>query len=295
MSQRIRRVNPRFWHFKAIGYLFLLLALESAHTSGISTAVAQAAEVDITREGSVQASTTYAGFPVSMMVDSDRSTSWFSTGPEPGGVPTRFQWTHPRDDKITTIYIHGNGDHKDPSIRKNYGFSSVTVQVLDAANKVVFQQAVPLPGTPDPDVLLHPNVIGRTVLLLMIGHEAQDCGGFSELQIKADRTPPTPIPTIAPTLTSVPPTPSAVPATATLAQTTAVAPTSIALVPAPTTAASGIPGDCDGDSRVTESDALCALEMSTQLRLVNLNMDMDKSGDVTSRDVVILLQGAIGK
>lgn len=58
----------------------------------------------------------------------------------------------------------------------------------------------------------------------------------------------------------------------------------------------GIPrGDCDGDLRVTELDALCALEMSVQLRAIQLIMDMDNSGDVTSRDAVIILQRAVGQ
>lgn len=58
----------------------------------------------------------------------------------------------------------------------------------------------------------------------------------------------------------------------------------------------GIPhGDCDGDLQLTEVDALCALEMSVQLRPVELIIDMDNSGDVTSRDAVVILQKAVGK
>lgn len=53
-------------------------------------------------------------------------------------------------------------------------------------------------------------------------------------------------------------------------------------------------GDCDGDRQITESDALCALEMSVQLRTVLAVMDVDGSGDVTSRDAVILIKTAIG-
>ena len=63
----------------------------------------------------------------------------------------------------------------------------------------------------------------------------------------------------------------------------------------PTSTPSGLPGDCDKDGKITESDALCALEMSVGLRPVQLNMDMDNSGDITSRDAVILLQRALGK
>jgi hypothetical protein len=54
-------------------------------------------------------------------------------------------------------------------------------------------------------------------------------------------------------------------------------------------------GDCDGSGALNELDALCALEMSTGLRTVRLFVDMDASGDVTSRDAVILLQRAVGQ
>lgn len=64
----------------------------------------------------------------------------------------------------------------------------------------------------------------------------------------------------------------------------------------PGTSPGGIPkGDCDGDGNLTELDALCALEMSTGIRTPQLIMDIDGSGDVTSRDAVIILKGAVGK
>lgn len=54
-------------------------------------------------------------------------------------------------------------------------------------------------------------------------------------------------------------------------------------------------GDCDGSGALNELDALCALEMSTGLRTARLFVDMDASGDVTSRDAVLLLQRAVGQ
>jgi hypothetical protein len=88
---------------------------------------------------------------------------------------------------IVSVFVHGNGDHSNRSFRAGYGFESVTVQVLDVAGKVIFEQAVALAGTPDPDVQVHPNVAGRAVVLLFSGSEAPDCGGFSELEITALR------------------------------------------------------------------------------------------------------------
>jgi hypothetical protein len=54
-------------------------------------------------------------------------------------------------------------------------------------------------------------------------------------------------------------------------------------------------GDCDGDGRLTEADALCALRMSVRLMPENMGLDMDSDRQVTSRDSTIILQKAIGK
>lgn len=191
-----------------IGMCLLSITL-MAWGAPVSAAPPVAPEIDITREGTVRASTTYPGYPAELAIDGDPTTSWFSTGPEPNGVPTRFEWTHGRDDLITTIYVHGNGENATPDFRTGYGFGSVTVQVLDTGGKVVFEQKdIPLPGSPDPDVTIHPNVTGRTVVLLFTGHESPDCGGISELQVKADRTPPPPPPQVQATNTPPKPAPS---------------------------------------------------------------------------------------
>lgn len=135
------------------------------------------------REGSVQASTSLSGFPASLAVDEDDGTAWFSTGPEPGGVPTTFLWTGAQDDFIAFIEILNNAFLYNASFRTGCGFGTVTVQVLDAGGAVVFEATEDLAGTPDPDVHLTPNVVGRSVRLLFLGHENVDCGGFSDLEI----------------------------------------------------------------------------------------------------------------
>ena len=73
------------------------------------------------------------------------------------------------------------------SFRTGFGFVGATVQVLDALGEVVFEQQVDLPGTPDPDISVEPNVFGRTVRLLFEGHEDPTCGGFGELVVTARR------------------------------------------------------------------------------------------------------------
>ena len=56
-----------------------------------------------------------------------------------------------------------------------------------------------------------------------------------------------------------------------------------------------LPGDCDGDDVLTELDALCALQISVKLIPERRTLDVDGDGQVTSRDAVVILQGAVGK
>ena len=49
-------------------------------------------------------------------------------------------------------------------------------------------------------------------------------------------------------------------------------------------------GDCNGDGVINEPDAVCALEISVNLRPTQSNLDVDNNGEVTSRDATIILQ-----
>lgn len=147
----------------------------------------QTTPVNITSEGSVQASSTFGGnqFPAQLSVDGSLGTSWFSAGPEAG--PTTFLWTGRREDLISSVSVLSNALHNDPTVRRNFGFGSVTIQILGASGTIVFEQSVGLSGTPDPDITVQPRVVGRTVRLLFSGHEDPGCGGFGELQVFAER------------------------------------------------------------------------------------------------------------
>jgi hypothetical protein len=166
-----------------------LQSLPVANLEQVVVAVPNASgtKVDITGEGSVEASSTYTGFSALMSVDGDGTTSWFSAGPGPDGSPSIYRWTGARDDLITTVSILSNAQHSEPDFRSGFGFGSATIQVLDADNNVVFEETLDLEGTPDPDVVVHPGVVGRAIVLSLTGHEDPTCGGFSELQIEAVR------------------------------------------------------------------------------------------------------------
>ena len=122
-----------------------------------------------------------------MATDGNAATSWFSRGSQVDGPTTTFTWTYTKDELITHVKLVGNGANSTVAFRRNYGYASVTIRVLDDAGKVDFEQSVPLPGTPDPDAFVQPGVRGRSVQLVFSGGEAPDCGGFAELEVGVTR------------------------------------------------------------------------------------------------------------
>lgn len=146
--------------------------------------------------GSVDASTTFPGFPASFSIDGSRSTSWFSEGPgeeiDDHFQPTSiFTWTGNREYNINEIKILSNKEHSNPDFREGFGFGLVEVELLDSSNRVKESETRFLGGTPDPDVsILINHVDARVVRLTFWQHEAADCGGFSELEIHSDLEPP---------------------------------------------------------------------------------------------------------
>jgi hypothetical protein len=142
------------------------------------------AGTDITATGSVISSSEFPGgdFPADLAIDGDPTTSWFSAGPRDDGV-TVFGWV-PAETlpvQIDSITIVSNELH--PEFPTGYGFEEVTVDVSDAEFNIVFTETLSLSGTPDPTVVVTPNVRASFVSLTFRGSEALDCGGFAELII----------------------------------------------------------------------------------------------------------------
>lgn len=151
-------------------------------------------EVSATDDGATTASTEFSGsFPAGLATDDMLATSWFSSGPatEPSGEST-YTWTADDPECISRVTAIGNGDHTNVTFQTMFGFAQVVVEVYDGpidSTNLVFSQSVNLPGTPDPDAVVQPNVRGTSVRLVFSGHESSDCGGFSELIINALRSP----------------------------------------------------------------------------------------------------------
>jgi hypothetical protein len=152
-----------------------------------ATATPLQPNAEIASEGVVDASSIYdSTFPTSLVLDGDLSTSWFSAGPDGDGTST-FVWTGVQEDLITSIELISNREHEVVDFRTGYGFGAVTVQVFNAADELMYEETVNLDGTPDPDVSVHPNVVGQWIWLVFTGSEALDCGGFSELRVNVVR------------------------------------------------------------------------------------------------------------
>ncbi|MBW2464862.1 MAG: hypothetical protein JRH11_24650 [Deltaproteobacteria bacterium] len=140
----------------------------------------------ITSAGTVSASSRFSPtYPASEAVDGDLTTSWFSAGPESDGSPTIFDWTLTNPECIVGMNFTGNGRH--PEFPTDYGFGSMTVQVLDVGGGIQYSRVFELPGTPDPGVNLEFDAYGATLRLLFTGHESSDCGGFAELDVTVAR------------------------------------------------------------------------------------------------------------
>lgn len=156
----------------------------SGQTSSGSEVGCEGLTDNITDQGSVTASTTFNGdFLPSESVDGSAATSWFSSGPEGGGGPSIYSWSTVTDRCINRIEVDDNSGHSDPDFRSGYGFATATVRVLQD-DLVVFEEAVPLPGTPDgPFTVETGGMLGSRVLIQLDGHENDSCGGFSELRV----------------------------------------------------------------------------------------------------------------
>ena len=140
--------------------------------------------VDASAEGTIETSSVYSDdYPAALALDGDVTTSWFSAGPGQDGAASTVTWFAESAERIGEVHVIGNAANADPSIREGFGFEEVTVQVLDGVGEVTYEETFALAGTPDPEVVAHPDAVGTTVRLLLRGHEDPTCGGIAELRV----------------------------------------------------------------------------------------------------------------
>lgn len=163
------------------------LALVAALTVSICAGVA-AGDENVADEGSVAVSSVFGGnqYPGSLSIDGDRGTSWFSDGII-GGENETYEWYAARPDVVTSINILNNEQNDEGFF--GFGFGSVEVLVLDALGLPVFVQEEALPGDTDPNVMidLPAGTVVSAIFITYTTHDDPACGGFSELEVMADR------------------------------------------------------------------------------------------------------------
>lgn len=144
--------------------------------------------IDITAEGTVQASSTFESSNAELAIDGSATTSWFSAGPNVNSDTTDavYTWTGPSGEFISEVSITGNAGNSDPDSIIGVGFGAVRIEVLNQG-QVVSSILRGLGGTPDPATSVKPEMFGDQVRLTFKGHEDASRGGFSELRISALR------------------------------------------------------------------------------------------------------------
>lgn len=144
---------------------------------------------NITAEGSVSSSSVYQDrddFQTYLAVDGSTGTNWFSDGRGGGGPGPEaevFTWVfnEVRNTSITRI-------ETDPDTFEGggkFGFASVQVLVQDLAGETVYDSGVLSMSAfrVDLNLALPEGVEGRTIILTLIVHQDNSCGGFSEFRV----------------------------------------------------------------------------------------------------------------
>jgi len=137
---------------------------------------------DMTNYGTVGASSQLNGYPATRANDGDNTTSWFSGG----GATAEYTWSSEADRCIDRIEVDDNSMHANTMFQTDYGFQQAVVRVLQD-DTIVFEELVPLPGSPDGNYAVETGgAIGSEVVLVLGPTDGAFFGGFSELRVFGD-------------------------------------------------------------------------------------------------------------
>ncbi len=146
------------------------------------------AVINITGQGSVSSSSVFGNdttnFGVGLSVDGNASSSWFSDGDPDGENDSEvYTWTFGGDNDIFLARVETDPEQFNGG--GQFGFATVTVRVLDAGGGEVFNTgAIGLSEfRVDISEVFPAGLAGRTVQLVLVGHQDPSCGGFSELRV----------------------------------------------------------------------------------------------------------------
>jgi hypothetical protein len=161
-------------------------ASSTSTTSTSATTAAPAPPTDVIHDGTGSASSSSSGYGPGLGVDGNTATSWFSAGnSDPAGSETSiYTWTANNEHQVTGVQLVGNGANSNPSFRSGYGFTSATIDLLNAFGNVVATQDVSFPGS-DPNANVTISGLAKAVRITFHHHQNPACGGFAELHVLA--------------------------------------------------------------------------------------------------------------
>lgn len=143
----------------------------------------QNVNVNITGLGAGSASSRFsADFPVGAALDANSVTSWFSDGGTEQDNTEVFTWqlTGATEYIISRVEV----DPEQFEGGGKFGFAAGTLQILNANDGVVYSQDYGFAGSRVViDQAIPEGIQGRTVQLILVGHQDSSCGGFAELRV----------------------------------------------------------------------------------------------------------------
>ncbi len=138
---------------------------------------------NITGLGGGSASSRFsADFPVAAALDGNSGSSWFSNGGTDTDNSEVFTWQ--LADSTEYLITRVETDPEQFEGGGKFGFAAGTLQILDINGGVTFSQEYGFSGSRvSIDQAIPEGTRGRSVQLILVGHQDQSCGGFAELRV----------------------------------------------------------------------------------------------------------------
>jgi hypothetical protein len=143
----------------------------------------QNVNVNITGLGGASASSRFsADFPVAAALDGNSGSSWFSNGGTDEDNSEVYTWQLVEDAEYIISRVEVDPEQFEGGGK--FGFAAGTLQILNANGGVAFSQDYGFAGSRVViDQAIPEGTLGRTVQLILVGHQDQSCGGFAELRV----------------------------------------------------------------------------------------------------------------
>ncbi len=143
----------------------------------------QDVNLNITGLGGGSASSRFsADFPVAAALDGNSVSSWFSDGGTDDDNSEVFTWQLAEATEFIISRVETDPEQFEGGGK--FGFAAGTLQILDVNGGVTFSQEYGFAGSRvDIDQAIPDGTRGRSVQLILVGHQDPSCGGIAELRV----------------------------------------------------------------------------------------------------------------